>query len=119
MTDPTLGTEDFAFLEDAFARLMEIDRDERASAIAGAVAARPHLASELARLLEAHDRLGSGSAEDDEPEPTVSGLQIGPYRVVEKVGDGGMGEVFRAERSDGLFTQRVAIKVTRSLIGAV
>jgi tetratricopeptide (TPR) repeat protein/predicted Ser/Thr protein kinase len=117
MTDPTFGTEDFAFLEDAFARLLEIARDERATAIAGAVAARPHLASELARLLEAHDRLGSASAEDDEPEATVSGLQIGPYRVVEKVGDGGMGEVFRAERSDGLFTQRVAIKVTRSLIG--
>jgi serine/threonine protein kinase len=113
-----LDTEDFAFLEDAFARLVPLDHRERAAAVTGAVASRPHLAPELERLLEAHDRLESSAVVDDDAGPvSVSGLQIGPYRVVEKVGDGGMGEVFRAERSDGLFTQRVAIKVTRSLIG--
>jgi serine/threonine protein kinase len=113
-----LDTEDFAFLEDAFARLVPLDHRERAAAVAGAVASRPHLAPELERLLEAHDRLESSAADDDDAGPvSVSGLQIGPYRVVEKVGDGGMGEVFRADRSDGLITQRVAIKVTRSLIG--
>ena len=39
--------------------------------------------------------------------------RIGLYRVLERLGRGGMGEVFLAERADGLFEQRVAIKLLR------
>jgi hypothetical protein len=42
---------------------------------------------------------------------------IGAYRVVEKIGSGGMGEVYRGERADGTFAHQVAIKVTQSTIG--
>ena len=35
---------------------------------------------------------------------------IGAYRLLSKIGRGGMGEVWLAERSDGEFEQRVAIK---------
>ncbi len=38
---------------------------------------------------------------------------IGPYRVLGRLGRGGMGEVLLAERADGLFEQRVAIKLLR------
>ena len=37
--------------------------------------------------------------------------QIGAYRLIEPIGEGGMGEVWRAERDDGLFEQVVAIKL--------
>jgi eukaryotic-like serine/threonine-protein kinase len=40
----------------------------------------------------------------------LSGLEIGPYRLAELVGRGGMGTVWQAERTDGRFDQRVAIK---------
>ena len=43
---------------------------------------------------------------------------LGAYRVVERIGEGGMGEIFLAERSDGLFAQQVAIKVTRSFLAS-
>ncbi len=33
------------------------------------------------------------------------------YRIVDKLGAGGMGVVYRAERSDGTFTRQVAIKI--------
>jgi serine/threonine protein kinase len=39
------------------------------------------------------------------------GLVIGPFRLAEQIGQGGMGAVYRAERVDGAFTQRVAVKL--------
>ena len=45
--------------------------------------------------------------------------QIGPYRLDELIGSGGMGSVYRAQRNDGLFDQTVAIKIVRPLRGLV
>ena len=42
-----------------------------------------------------------------------SGTRIGAFRVIELLGRGGMGEVYRAERADGHFEQQVAIKLMR------
>lgn len=39
--------------------------------------------------------------------------RVGVYRMVERIGGGGMGEVWLAERDDGLFDHRVAIKLMR------
>jgi len=43
--------------------------------------------------------------------------QIGPYRLEELIGSGGMGSVYRASRNDGLFDQTVAIKFVRPMRG--
>jgi serine/threonine-protein kinase len=40
--------------------------------------------------------------------------RIGPYRVVRELGRGGMGVVYLAERDDGQYRQRVAVKLLRS-----
>ena len=42
------------------------------------------------------------------------GQRIDAYKIVERLGQGGMGEVYLAERDDGEFKQKVAIKVVRS-----
>lgn len=39
--------------------------------------------------------------------------RIGNYRIIEEIGRGGMGLVYRGARDDGLFEQQVAIKVIR------
>ena len=45
--------------------------------------------------------------------PSLSDARIGPYRVGERIGRGGMGDVYRARRVDGLFDRDVALKVIR------
>ena len=40
---------------------------------------------------------------------------LGSWKLIEKIGQGGMGSVYLAERADGAFEQRVAIKVIHGL----
>ncbi|MEM9556889.1 MAG: serine/threonine-protein kinase [Acidobacteriota bacterium] len=61
-------------------------------------------------------RYEGGAGEDitDAAEPvSVVGTpsRIGPYRVLHRIGQGGMGQVFLAERADGEIERQVAIKV--------
>ena len=46
-----------------------------------------------------------------DPPAAMAGRQFGPYRVLSLLGHGGMGGVWLAERVDGLFTRRVALKL--------
>ncbi len=39
--------------------------------------------------------------------------QIGPYRLIRKIGEGGMGVVYLAERSDAQYRKQVAVKVVK------
>ena len=41
------------------------------------------------------------------------GRRIGVYQIVEEIGCGGMGEVYRAVRADGQYDKQVAIKLVR------
>jgi tetratricopeptide (TPR) repeat protein len=41
------------------------------------------------------------------------GRRIGPYRILDEIGRGGMGTVFAAVRDDGEFDQQVAIKIIK------
>lgn len=43
-----------------------------------------------------------------------AGERIGAYLLVEKLGEGGMSEVYLAQRHDGAYRSRVAIKLVRS-----
>jgi non-specific serine/threonine protein kinase/serine/threonine-protein kinase len=41
------------------------------------------------------------------------GKRVGPYRLVELIGSGGMGAVYRAERDDNQFEKQIAVKLLR------
>jgi len=76
--------------------------------------ADPALAVEVRSLLAAHD-VSSGFL-DTPPAHTfgrlaASGDRIGRYRIVEEIGRGGMGVVYRATRDEEGFVQQVAIKL--------
>jgi tetratricopeptide (TPR) repeat protein/tRNA A-37 threonylcarbamoyl transferase component Bud32 len=58
-------------------------------------------------LQRALDKLGAP------PRELPAGTRVGPYRIVEELGRGGMAVVYLAERADGEFDQSVALKLVR------
>ncbi len=49
----------------------------------------------------------------EELDAALPGSQIGNYRILRELGLGGMGAVYLAERSDGKFAQKVAVKMLK------
>jgi serine/threonine-protein kinase len=73
------------------------------------------LRREVDALLVAHQREGlldqAEQALLEDSRPSFEGRRLGAYRLVCKLGAGGMGTVFLGERVDDEFEQRVAVKL--------
>ncbi|MGH9381857.1 MAG: tetratricopeptide repeat protein [Thermoanaerobaculia bacterium] len=102
-------------LLDALETLPPEDREDH---LAHACPDDPGLRREVLSLLalEAEadaylDELASELAPDAGTLPDLTGRRIGPYRLLRPLGRGGMGVVYEAERADGAFEQRVALKL--------
>lgn len=114
------------FLEQACPEDPELCREVAAMLAADAAEAQA-AAGEVDRGedidVDEHDRLAgivrSGAeqmAGDDDPTPATEPLpfeSLGPYRLIEELGRGGLSTVYLAERDDAQFTMRVAIKLVR------
>jgi eukaryotic-like serine/threonine-protein kinase len=61
----------------------------------------------------APDLLAALPPDGDEDDDPVAGRVVGPYRLVAELGRGGMGAVYLAERADGEFEKRVALKLVK------
>src|SRR5437773_76490 len=87
--------------------LEKSDPVERASYLAQACAGEAVLRQRVEVLLKAHDDPGSfmgapaagPAATVDEPARECPGTVIGPYKLLQQIGEGGMGTVFMAEQT--------------------
>jgi serine/threonine protein kinase len=89
-------------------------QDERAAWLS-ALGARDHaLAAEIRDLLAEHRALAEARflewGTPSFPTRTLAGDTVGAYKVLSPIGKGGMGTVWLAERSDGRFDRRAAVK---------
>ena len=107
-------------LEQAFADAVELEGNARDAFLAEFAERHPALADQLRKLVAA-DASSSGDLSSrisrsvqslslDDEDPWI-GKPIGPYTIKDRIGAGGMGAVFLAERSDKSFDQTVAIKI--------
>ncbi len=69
------------------------------------------LMEEVLSLLENYD--GAANFLEDGGNGAVGFDQLGPYRMGEILGEGGMGIVYEAERSDDVHAEKVAIKILK------
>jgi len=103
---------------------LELPTERRASFLDEACGGDADLRREVDSLLAADEETGDFLATPLAPTlaPTLApvppppagvGERVGRYRLVAHLGSGGMGQVFLAERADGAYEQRVALKLIR------
>jgi serine/threonine protein kinase/Tol biopolymer transport system component len=95
---------------------LEMTDDERSTWLSSLKSENPTLAYELEILLREHRVLSEegfleASALELPGGPGLAGQALGAYTLVSQIGHGGMGTVWLAERNDGRFERRVAVKV--------
>ena len=103
---------------------MELEPEERSAYLSQMSQADPDLGRQVDSLLASEDRAGSGFLNtpvlnaagllDPEPAGPMIGRRIGPYEILEQIGAGGMGEVYKAFRADDAYRKQVAIKLIRA-----
>ncbi len=120
-----VDSERWAQLWQLFDELVDLAAEERVRHLAAIAARDAELGRDLERLLVEIGDLGVlDRSLDDVFSALLGGLheperdkaleqRVGPYRLVEELGRGGMGVVYIAERADGQFEQRVALKLVK------
>ncbi|MGH8201101.1 MAG: protein kinase domain-containing protein [Steroidobacteraceae bacterium] len=111
-------------LDSELDRLLDLPPEQREHALRHDYPDQPQLRAELESLLRSAATMGEFLARPAQPTPdqampaaAESALRLGPWQLIQRIGSGGMGEVFEARRRDGSFEQRVAVKLLH--VGAV
>jgi len=113
---------DWERIKDIFHVALETPSANRAAFVLRATEGQAEWRAQVESLLVAHEAsadfletpalaLPGGPAQTLTGNTAFQRTRVGPYRLLEEIGRGGMGTVYLAARDDGQFAQRVAIKL--------
>ncbi len=116
---PPLSSDRWRALSPFLDEALELTGDRRAAWLEAICARDAALGADLQSLLAEHEDLHESGFLDhalplaDRPAETQSleGQVVGAYRLISLIGQGGMGSVWLAERCDGRFEGRAAVKL--------
>ncbi|MCB1034405.1 MAG: serine/threonine protein kinase, partial [Acidobacteria bacterium] len=117
-----LPTDSWEATDAALDRALDLEGEERQAYLSSLPEHLQRRVQELLRAAETEGPLSRDVGElagnlleaaDFQLDPPVEGRILGPWRLLRRLGGGGMGVVYLAERDDGAFEQRVALKVIR------
>src|SRR5262245_15530965 len=117
---PGLDPERWKVLSPYLDEALDLSSAERLAWLAGLRARDAALAGQLETLLAEYDRVEVEEflARDPVARPTLVGQTVGAYTLRSPIGQGGMGSVWMADRSDGRYEGVAAVKLLNaSLVG--
>src|SRR5262245_167862 len=104
-------------LKELFLAALQVAPADRAGWLDRECGSNPALREQLARMLAAHDvpqsLLDRPDATIDHPAAEGPGTVIGPYKLLEQIGEGGFGIVFMAEQTQPI-RRKVALKILKA-----
>src|SRR5262249_7178191 len=110
-------------LDTIFARAIEIaSNPERAAFLDEACGGDPDLRREVEQLVRDHFRAGTFldrpaahlvATVEEQPSAEAAGAMIGPYKLLEQIGEGGMGTVWMAQQTAPV-KRLVAVKLIKA-----
>ena len=119
----TLDPEQWEALSPYLDRALALSGDDRANWLASVRSEDPVLASQLQTLLDEHQLLAEERFLERAPVAlgdhiALAGRAVGSYTLRKPIGQGGMATVWLAERNDGRFQRRAAVKfLSIALVG--
>jgi serine/threonine protein kinase/tetratricopeptide (TPR) repeat protein len=115
---PPISPDRWRTLSPYLDQALEIEAAEQAAWLATIAARDPALADDLRSILAGHKAVhDSGFLEGVVVDPrltfvpSLAGQVLGSYRLISPIGQGGSGNVWLAERCDGRFQGRAAVKL--------
>ncbi len=114
----TLSPDQWQALSPYLDQALAMSDDARAAWLASLGEQNPELAAQLGALLDEHRVLAQeGFLEKGRFAPPnstgLAGQTLGPYTLISQIGQGGMGSVWLARRSDGRFERQAAVKFVK------
>jgi serine/threonine protein kinase len=109
----TMTPERWQQVKSVFDAVLEREPPERAAFLDSACGGDPELRREVESLVEAHTDAGSRYEAPVVSQDPMLDRQVGAYRILRRLGTGGMGAVYLASRADDQFRRLAAVKAIR------